>query len=166
MRNFLIGGSEARNQDTGGLLHVLGIDPGSCTGVALYVDGKLAGHTSIKPVHIQDTLRAYAAHAQRVQVVFEDSRLQSTIFSDKKCKNEKTKKAVARKVGRIDAWCELIGDTCDELGVKSLGISPKEKGAKVAPSAYEHVTGWAGRTNEHERDASMIARPFRKGFAA
>lgn len=151
---------------TRGELHVLGLDPGSCTGVALYVEGKLVSHDSIKPVDIQDALRAYAAKAGRMQVVFEDSRLQSAIFSDKKAKNEATKKNVARKVGRIDAWCELISDTCFLLDVQCLGISPKDKGGKVAASAYEHITGWAGRTNEHERDASMVARPFRKGFAA
>lgn len=146
-------------------LHVLGLDPGRKTGVALYVNGVLSELATIGPVELQSFLVG-RSKLGRLQVVFEDSRLISAIYSDKDAKNEAAKKKIARDVGGIDMLCLLIEDSCKRLRVRYLGLSPKEKGAKVAASAFEHITGWEGRTNEHERDAAMVARPFRKGFAA
>jgi hypothetical protein len=145
-------------------LLVLGFDLGVTTGVARYVDGKLLALESVKPWAMRGLLVAALAENSRVQVIFEDSRLQSHIFSAKKKMAEAAKLKIARDVGGIDAWCTLLEQECKELGIRSLGVSPAEKGSKVAASAFEHITGWTGRTNEHERDAAMVARPFRKGF--
>lgn len=145
-------------------LLVLGFDLGVKTGVARYIDGKLLALETVKPWGMRDLLEASCKTAARVDVVFEDSRLQSTIFSGRKTTVEAKRLKIARDVGGIDAWCTLLEQECKRLGLRSLGVSPKDKGAKVAASAFDHITGWPGRTNEHERDAAMVARPFRKGF--
>lgn len=152
----------------GAALAVLGYDLGATTGVSVYLDGRLAALESIKPVDLLASVDAMCAKARQVAVVFEDSRKQSVLFSGNKAsvKSAAARCKVARDVGRIDAWCDLLEAHCKRLGVPILGVSPQEKGAKVAASAFEHITGWAGRTNEHERDAAMVARPFRKGFKA
>lgn len=145
-------------------LLVLGFDLGVKTGVARYVDGKLLALEIVKPWAMRDLLEASCQTAERVDVVFEDSRLQSKLFSAIKTTGEAKRLKIARDVGGIDAWCTLLEEECKRLGIRCLGISPAEKGAKVAASAFDHITGWPGRTNEHERDAAMVARPFRKGF--
>lgn len=89
-------------------------------------------------------------------MVFEDSRLQSNLFSGSKTTVEAKRLKIARDVGGIDAWCTLLEQECKRLGLRSLGVSPKDKGAKVAASAFDHITGWPGRTSEHERDAAMV----------
>ena len=148
---------------------VLGIDPGENTGIAVYRDGKLKQLLTTAPDEVRDEIACFLASAEvegmKLQVVFEDSRKQSHIFSAKQSMNAAQKMRVARSVGMIDAWCVLIERACKRLGVQCLGVSPAEKGPKCAASAFEHITGWEGRTNEHERDAAMLARPFRKGFA-
>ena len=68
---------------------------------------------------------------------------------------------MARNVGEIDAWCALITSICDDLGIPAHGISPKAKGAKLRHDAFAKLTGWTGKTNEHMRDAAMVAWMYR-----
>ena len=48
-----------------------------------------------------------------------------------------------------------------ELGIQAHGISPKSKGAKTKEADFIAATGWQGRSNEHTRDAAMVAWPYR-----
>jgi hypothetical protein len=69
---------------------------------------------------------------------------------------------IARNVGQIDAWCSLITAICADLGIPAHGISPTAKGAKLDAEAFALVTRWTGRSNQHERDAAMVAWPYRR----
>jgi len=134
---------------------ILGIDPGSHTGVAIYVDGKLTELKTIEPHEIERLLKGCAP----ARVVFEDSRLQSHTWTTA------TKPAVAGKMGRnvgeIDAWCRNMTAFCAELGIPAHGISPAGKGKKLNAQQFASVTGWLQRSNEHERDAAMVAWKYR-----
>ncbi len=68
---------------------------------------------------------------------------------------------MARNVGEIDAWCKLIVAICEELGIPAHGISPKGKGAKLNAETFAKATGWKGKSNQHERDAAMVAFAYR-----
>ncbi|MNT88071.1 hypothetical protein D3C72_2285700 [compost metagenome] len=76
-----------------------------------------------------------------------------------------TKPAVAGKMGRnvgeIDAWCRNITAFCAELGIPAHGISPAGKGKKLNAQQFASVTGWTGKSNEHSRDAAMVAWKYR-----
>lgn len=72
---------------------------------------------------------------------------------------------MARNVGEVDAWCKLISGACLDLGVPAHGISPKAKGAKVNAEQFAKLTGWAGLSNGHTRDAAMVAWPYRRAGA-
>ena len=135
---------------------ILGIDPGSSTGVASYINGKLVHLATIEPVEIAARIEA----VRPARVVFEDSRLQSHTWTRAKT-NAATAK-MARNVGQIDAWCTLITALCADLGIPAHGISPAGKGAKLNAQAFGARTGWTGRSNEHERDAAMVAWPYRQ----
>lgn len=138
---------------------IIGIDPGQHTGLAVYQQGELVELATINPVGI----RAALVQRNPRRVVFEDSRLQSCSWTTHAARAAALK--MARNLGEVDAWCKLIVEHCAELGIVAHGISPKGKGAKVNAQQFAALTGWAGRTNAHERDAAMVAWPYRRAHA-
>jgi hypothetical protein len=134
---------------------ILGIDPGASTGLATFKDGQLVALETIAPHQIEQLLRERAP----VRVIFEDSRLLSHTWTQVKSRPAALK--MARNVGEIDAWCRLITSLCEQLSVPAHGISPAGKGAKLDAKAFERLTGWQGRSNQHERDAGAVAWRYR-----
>ena len=134
---------------------ILGIDPGASTGVAVYINGMLNRLETIEPWQIPTLFDGFRAD----RVVFEDSRLQSHIWTTVASRPAALK--MARNVGQIDSWCALIVAVCASLGVPAHGISPKSKGAKLDAKAFFRLTGWDGPSNCHCRDAAMVAWPYR-----
>lgn len=134
---------------------VIGIDPGINTGMARYVDGMLVELEAVNPWDVRIALDAL----RPALVVFEDSRKQSHTWTRAASREASLK--MARNVGEIDAWCKLIEAECAALGIPCMGVSPLGKGAKLAAPAFARVTGWAGKSNEHNRDAAMVAWPHR-----
>lgn len=137
-------------------MRLIGIDPGVNTGVARYESGVLTELLTIEPHTIERMLTQH----RPARVVFEDSRLQSHTWTRGKTVAATAK--MARNVGQIDAWCSLITAVCADLGIPAHGISPAGKGAKLNAERFAATTGWAGRSNEHERDAAMVAWPYRQ----
>ena len=135
---------------------VIGIDPGANTGIAIFQDGVLYTLLTIEPWELPAELATWGGD----RVVFEDSRLTSPVWSRKTTPEARLK--IARNVGQVDAWCNLITAICGELGIPAHGISPKNKGAKLAAEKFAARTGWVGRCNQHERDAAMVAWQYRK----
>lgn len=137
---------------------LIGIDPGMNTGAAEYRDGALVALATIRPHRIGAMLEA----VKPALVVFEDSRLQSHVWT--RAKTHAAVAKIGRNVGMVDAWCHLIEAECARLEIECIGVSPKDKGGKLAAEAFATVTGWAGRTNEHERDSAMVAWPYRRAL--
>lgn len=133
----------------------MGIDPGVNTGVATFINGALWQLDTIGPHQIERLLRLRMPS----RVVFEDSRLQSHTWT--RARTAAASAKMARNVGQIDAWCTLISAVCADLGIAAHGISPSGKGAKLDAKQFAKVTNWAGQTNEHVRDAAMVAWPYR-----
>lgn len=133
----------------------MGIDPGINTGFAIFDGGKLVNLRTGSPWDMAGMIRTLSP----VRVVFEDSRLQSNVWSAVGTKAAACK--IARNVGQIDAWCAYIVAVCDGLGIAAHGISPKGKGKKVGAEEFARITGWAESSNQHERDSAMVAWPHR-----
>ena len=140
---------------------LLGIDPGANTGAALYRDGELRALRTIAPVEIHALILKLVPDV----VVFEDSRLQSRVWTANKVRPAAGLK-IARDVGRIDMLCELIQAECERLRITCHGVSPKGKGAKLDADQFRQVTGWVGRSNQHERDGAMVAWPYRRAHVS
>lgn len=134
----------------------MGIDPGAFTGLAIIQNGLLVGLMTIEPHFIESHLAAW----QPARVVYEDSRLQSHVWTGAASKAAAVK--MARNIGEIDAWCKLIVAVCAKLGIDCHGISPAGKGAKLNAAQFAKLTGWAGTSNAHERDAGAVAWPYRR----
>lgn len=137
---------------------ILGIDPGANTGVATFVDGVLTRLDTIGPALIERTIR----EASPARVIFEDSRLQSHAWTAQAKTARGVALATARSLGQVDAWCRLITDVCEELGIPAHGISPAAKGPKRGAENFAVYTGWQASSNQHERDAAMVAWTFRR----
>lgn len=137
---------------------VLGIDPGQNTGMALYSENTIIELFTIQPIGLLDVIYQYEPEI----VIYEDSRLQSHVWTGPMPKAAAMK--VARNLGQIDAWCSLIVEICAKRHIPCRGISPKDKGAKVDSKRFKEVTGWIGKSNQHERDAAMVAWPFTARF--
>lgn len=134
---------------------VIGIDPGMNTGIARYEDGELVELETVPPWEVRQVIDDLRPDL----VVFEDSRKQSHTWTRIASRDASLK--MARNVGEIDAWCKLIEAECAALGIKCMGVSPTGKGAKLAAPAFSKLTGWAGNSNQHARDAAMVAFPYR-----
>ena len=137
---------------------VIGIDPGMNTGMARYVDGALVELETVMPWEVRVALDAISP----ALVVFEDSRKQSHTWTRIASRDASLK--MARNVGEIDAWCKLIEAECAAIGIRCMGVSPTGKGAKLAAPAFSKLTGWAGKSNQHARDAAMVAFPYRNSL--
>lgn len=137
---------------------ILGLDPGASTGVAHFIDGDLVRLDTIGPHQIERTIR----DVMPGRVVFEDSRLQSHAWTAQAKAARGAALATARSLGQVDAWCRLITEVCAELGIPAHGISPAAKGPKRGAENFAIYTGWTASSNQHERDAAMVAWPFRR----
>lgn len=134
---------------------ILGIDPGTNTGLATIKDGRLTALRTIAPLQLHDVIREIAPE----RIVLEDSRLQSFVWTTTGTKAAAAK--MARNLGEIDAWCKLIVAVCEQLGVACHSISPAGKGRKIDAADFKRITAWAKSSNQHERDACMVAWPYR-----
>lgn len=139
---------------------VLGIDPGLQSGVAIYANGALNELMTAQPKHVEHYIKSVNAGL----VVFEDSRLQSTVFAAPNA-GPRVRLKVARNIGEIDAQCREIEALCAALGIRCIGVSPRAKGKKLNAAEFAALTGWEYRTNQHQRDAAMVAWPYRNARA-
>lgn len=138
-------------------MNVIGIDAGVNTGIAIYEDGMIKELSTIEPIDIADIFICYAGDP--LFVAFEDSRLQSHVWIPGQSKGVAAN--IARKVGMVDAWCYLIERLCEKYDVAYMRVSPKAKGQKLNAEEFKQITKWDGKSNQHERDAAMVAWQFR-----
>ena len=131
---------------------LLAIDPGASTGMALFRDGKLVALRTVEPLALIETIKAVCPDA----IAIEDSRLQGAIWH-----SGRGQAKLARDVGRIDGWCDLVESAATWLRCGFYPVSPQGKGTKVNAATFKQVTGWIGQTNQHERDAAMVGWPMR-----
>lgn len=134
---------------------VLGIDPGARTGIAIFAGGVLSELKTVTPHQIH----AMLSDTKPSRVIFEDSRLESHTWTQVKSRPAALK--MARNVGEIDAWCKLIVGLCETLKIPAHSISPQGKGAKLDAAKFAAATGWTGKSNQHERDAAIVAWRYR-----
>lgn len=136
-------------------MRVIGLDPGAKTGVAVFDGGALVGMFTVAPKDVAGLLDAQKPDF----VAFEDSRMQGHTWS--RPTSPLAMRKIARNVGQIDAWCSLIAAACADRNIPFASVSPKSKGRKIGASAFAASMNWSARTNQHARDAAMVAHPYR-----
>ena len=134
--------------------HILvGIDPGTHTGLALYDAGeaRLEAVTALPFWEAAERLRA--ARPRVAAVVVEDARRVGLYARHRKLAGPKRDRA-ARSVGMIDRDVALWLDLCRRLGLPVATVEPTR--SKWDAETFRRVTGWTERTNEHGRDAARL----------
>ena len=135
---------------------VMGIDPGEQTGAALYLDGILSELFTTSPAQYGALLAGYTPDL----LVIEDSRLQSHVFTGPQ-ETSKVRLKIARNVGMVDGFCSILTRLAETLEIPMIGVSPLGKGAKINAAQLATITGWTGKSNQHERDAAAVAHKYR-----
>ena len=141
---------------------VVGIDPGVHTGLAICRDGDLIRCASPAPgyVEAEEIVRAVcASEPGRVLVVFEDARLIGGIGGAQR--GSKADRARLQGAGSVKRDCAIWVELLGRLGVPYISVSPREKGAKLDAAQFEALTGWTSASNEHSRDAGVLAWRYR-----
>ncbi|MHA3078801.1 hypothetical protein [Acinetobacter sp. ANC 5502] len=139
---------------------LIGIDTGVNTGFAVAIDrghgGELIQVVSLSITQaterVKELLKDYGQDA--LQVFIEDPRLRTWFTGGR----EK-----AQGVGSVKRDAQIWEDFCKENQIAYKLIHPKNNMTKSKAETFQKLTGWAGRTNEHARDAAMLVfRRFAK----
>lgn len=130
---------------------IVGIDPGVTTGFAVWdsAEQRLCDVASHGIVEAMVRLEGIARQDLLKMVVFEDARLRTGYFGPRAAHNQ-------QGAGSIKRDCQVWAEWLAYLKCPYKAVSPRNKGAKVDAKAFERLTGWVGRTNEHARDAAML----------
>lgn len=132
-------------------MRVIGVDPGKTTGLALSVSGELQDVDS--EGIIEGMLWVQDHYTEDTIVVVEDARKMGYHPGN-------SNSAKWMNVGKVKRDCQVWEEFCEYKNYRYHLISPQNVQTKLDADYFEKVTGWEGRTNEHKRDAGMIAFQF------
>jgi hypothetical protein len=129
---------------------IVGIDPGVNTGLATWCpkSRRLGGVQSMSAVRAMNAVLQLHQRGELLRVVFEDARLRQWFGT-------KGREAL-QGAGSIKRDCSMWQEFLEFHGIPYKAVSPQGKGAKFDAAAFERLTGWRERTNEHARDAAML----------
>lgn len=131
----------------------IGVDPGVNTGYAVwFVDEKRLCVVKTFSAHELIVQLYSLRNADRVHIVFEDARLRKWV----PVKSAKQDRARLQGAGSVKRDCQIIEDACKDWGIPYTAVAPKDNRTKLSAEQFKRLTGWAGRTNEHGRDAAML----------
>ena len=137
---------------------IIGIDPGTTTGMCIYNRvTKIELLTSGTLLEMQYILQAHPWNKlikfNQVFMRIEDARLRKWIPYEK---TERAEKGHREGAGYVKAHCAIWENFCEIWGIPYELVEPKKNKTKVKADKFKMMTGWKGRTNEHERDAAML----------
>ena len=156
---------------------LLGIDPGRNTGIAI-IDRdkkklvKLDTLNFWETVKVLDDFTAYIypkddmigfvfeASEIQLEVVIEDPNENSFIYNQNVAKlSKQAAMTVAQSVGRNKEQAFLLIDYLEKKGIKYKTVRPRNRnngGGKWTSEYFCKMTGWQGKSNEHNRDAARL----------
>ena len=132
----------------------IGIDPGENTGVAIVRDGVLAECHTLPLHRAMDLVRKEHESTQgRFLVVYEDARLRKW-FPREKDNSEYRGRLMGAGAAKRDAkiWEEYLSD----LAIPFERRKPEPGRTKWSEDYWKRITGYAGRTSNHARDAAIL----------
>ena len=128
---------------------IVGIDPGKITGISTVIDSRLCSAESMAIHRAQQLTLTYFMSGYKLFVVVEDAR-QRKWFGDSG--PEKWKGA-----GSIMRDCTIWEDFLTDYKIPFRMVAPAPGTTKISAEHFRLAYGWTARTNEHGRDAAMLA---------
>jgi len=133
------------------LTDIIGIDPGTNTGIAVYnIKSGALVLVETRMIHraMQYVLLRWDEQ-KSIKVYLEDSRNIS--------RGGKNAAFMAQGAGSIKRDCSIWEDFLKDYGIEHQFIRPgKNSKLKVTADYFKKVTGWQGRTSNHSRDAAFL----------
>jgi hypothetical protein len=127
---------------------IIGIDPGVKTGLAIWN----REHKSMIIIYssgILQVMKCVLNHKDQVlKVRMEDARKRKWFG--------KTDREVLQGAGSIKRDCQIWEEFFELHNISFELVAPKNNKTKLDAKLFSKLTGWVGRTNEHERDAAML----------
>ncbi|WP_078124032.1 hypothetical protein [Leptospira alexanderi] len=130
---------------------LIGIDPGTMTGLAMW-------DMERKKLMYVGTYEFFGAcefvrflkqeRGFDVCLIIEDARKRKWFGPNADAKRQ--------GAGSVKRDCKLWEDFCNREEIPFHLVHPKKGGTKRAATEFEVLTGWEGRTSQHARDAAML----------
>ncbi len=133
---------------------LIGIDPGTKTGVALIVHGKLQSVETMTICKAMNFVREWSEHIQYTRSIFvrvEDAR-QRKWFG--KTGTERLKGA-----GSVERDCSIWQEFLTDLKIHFEMVHPKNVRA-TTPEQFRQLTGYTKQTSIHAREAAWMIINF------
>lgn len=130
---------------------IIGIDPGKQTGLAFAIDGKITELCTVDFWTAYDRVRMWAPEC--VEIHIEDTSDLPVI--GRPHTNRHAHGKIGRNVGGVCREAELLISGFRRLGYTVIPHRNK-KSSKMDAKTFNRITGWEGRTNQHQRDAAVL----------
>jgi hypothetical protein len=134
---------------------IVGIDPGKNTGISVYSieKGCLIQVHSSGIYEAMETIRILIARQVKLKIIFEDARK----------RGGKKDPSRLQGVGSVKRDSAIWQEFCEYYSIDYKAIPPMKNGTNWDKDKFRKVTGWTGRTNQHSRDAGVIAFAYGNG---
>lgn len=136
----------------------IGIDTGVHTGYAVYdSNGKVLQSVGCYKIHkVMKIVLNLLNNGKNIKVRVEDAR-KRTWYGFHTAKQDRARLQGAGSVKRdAQIWEDFLTDLCVDFEM----VAPKNNATKLTAESFRQLTGWAGKTNEHGRDAAMLVYGF------
>lgn len=140
---------------------VIGIDTGVNTGIGIW---NVSTHcfNQVETVKIHVAMKAveelHRNNPGKVLVRVEDARQRTWFDTGRKSREEERNKL--QGVGSVKRDAVIWEDFLSDIGVSFQMVHPKNNATKLSSEAFKMLTKWKKSTNEHSRDAAMLAFGF------
>jgi predicted nuclease with RNAse H fold len=139
---------------------IIGVDPGSATGIAVVDCGKLLAHRTVPSVRAIEQIEAFYSVYRFDRAVVEMPK-KGVIYQryEDKMYSKAGMYAVAMGIGQNIERTNRVIARLRELGVMVKEVNPRAKDTKWPEHYWQKIFSWdCGRVpSHHARDASVIA---------
>lgn len=136
---------------------ILGIDAGKTTGLGFVKDGVVLNLMSTDFWCAIEQINLFVINNEKHHVVIELPKTDH-VWQPKANRGGNYSNSIAVDVGRVICQAELFVYYCQKHGISYTTKHPQ---GKVDAKMFNRVTGWDKPSNQHTRDACMLAFNFR-----
>lgn len=133
---------------------IIGIDPGTKTGLAVSEGGKI---TAVYTLKMYQALALVADYHKRMgdelSVIFEDARQRRWLEKEKSVSEYRGKLMGA---GSVKRDCVIWEEFLEGNGIHYHAQAPTKGATKWSEEQFRRITGYQGRTSNHGRDAALL----------